>query len=96
MRFHHTCNFCSRINLNHSWTCFSCHYDLCLTCYDSDNTKPTKLKECYKGHLLIYTDKKTRPNVICNKCCNTNFLNQYSCMICDYDECMNCYEKQTI
>ena len=24
MRFHHSCNVCFRINLNHSWTCFSC------------------------------------------------------------------------
>ena len=50
------------------------------------------MKECNMGHLLIYTDKKTHTNMICYKCFNTNFVNQYSCIICDYDECMNCYE----
>lgn len=93
MRYHPNCNLCGRTSLNHSWTCFNCNYDMCLGCYDNNNSRPTdKVKVCDNGHLLVFTDKYKRPNVVCNKCGKANIQNQYSCYVCDYDECINCYE----
>jgi hypothetical protein len=92
-RYYPSCNICNKSNLKHSWTCFNCNYDMCLSCYDKDNTRPTNMvKVCNNRHLLCYTDKNSRPNVKCDKCKKKGFFNQYTCWVCNYDECINCYE----
>ena len=95
-RNHPTCNMCGNSNLNNSWTCFSCNYDMCLSCYDSNNSRPTNsVKVCNNRHTLHYTDSYKRPNVTCNKCGSSNLNNQYTCYACNYDECMSCYEGRS-
>ena len=91
-----TCNVCHKSRLIHSWTCFPCDYDMCLSCYDNNNNRPTKMvKVCNKRHLLVYSDSKQRQNVKCDKCYKTNFSNQFTCWVCNYDECMACYEGRS-
>ena len=95
-RSYPTCNICGTSGLKYSWTCFTCNYDMCLSCYDKDNTRPTnKVKVCNKRHLLYHTDCYKRPNVKCDKCYKTGFLNQYTCWVCNYDECQSCYDGRT-
>ena len=90
------CDVCKQVNLMNSWTCFSCDYDMCLNCYDYNNQRPTnKVKVCNMRHLLVYTDCYQRPNVRCDVCGTTNISNQYTCWICNFDECLNCYEGRT-
>ncbi len=92
-RYYPTCNICGQSNLQHSWTCFSCNYDMCLKCYDKDNSRPTsKVKVCNNRHLLCYTDRVSRPNVQCDVCGKKNPKHQYTCWECNYDECKRCYE----
>jgi len=95
-RSYPSCNICNTSRLKHSWTCFTCDYDMCLACYDLNNNKPTKnIKVCNKRHLLVYTDLNQRKNVKCDKCGKQRMTHQYTCWVCNYDECQSCYEGRT-
>jgi len=94
LRYHPSCNGCGRQNLNNSWSCFPCDYDMCLTCYDQNNTHPTKnCKVCLKGHVLVYTTKYQRQNVTCDRCGRSYLDSQFTCYGCNFDLCMNCYQN---
>jgi len=92
MRNNARCDLCKKTNLNYTWTCFPCDWDLCTDCYDINNNCPTKsVKVCRKNHLLVYTTQFNRPNVKCDTCGSKYCQAQYTCYICDYDMCTNCY-----
>ena len=93
-RFNPTCNICRRPGLNNSWCCFSCDFDMCLTCYDQNCQYPTKsLKFCRKRHSLLYADSTTRGFRRCDKCFTSNLLQSYCCYACNYDLCLSCYNN---
>jgi len=93
-RFGAKCNTCGRGNLNNVWTCFPCNYDMCLTCYDQNNERPTnQLKFCRQRHPLVYADSTTRGFRRCDICKTTGLLQSYCCYNCDYDMCSNCYNS---
>ena len=59
------------------------------------NSSQTKIvKFCNKKHKLLYTDSNQRNNVVCNNCGKTKINHQFTCTICDYDECQTCYNER--
>ncbi len=89
-----TCDICMRNNLNNTWACFTCDFDMCLTCYDQNCERPTNsLKFCRNRHSLMYADQTTRGYRTCDVCYTSGLLQSYCCYVCDYDLCLNCYNS---
>lgn len=89
------CRLCEVQKSTPSWHCAQCSYDICKICAIKFNAFPIELKEkCLLKHSL--KQEKYNGNVKCRECSNTIISNGYSCNICNYYACGNCYRYHSL
>ena len=97
------CDICrSSGSVSNGYSCSSCCYDLCASCYskkNSTNVNATVVK-CTNLHPLVLGGNvgnsiyRTQ-RFSCNGCRSTGSVsNGYSCSTCSYDLCASCYSKK--
>lgn len=89
------CDSCGRVGLFQAFTCFPCDFDLCDTCYNTQAMRGSGQSMnafCRFNHPLKFTQ---RTSARCDSCGRTGLLMSYCCTLCDYDNCDQCYLKNT-
>ncbi|OMJ84810.1 hypothetical protein SteCoe_13997 [Stentor coeruleus] len=99
---------CSNCNIEYTestHSCVSCIYDLCLSCFNSENLIQKLPEKCPSGHNLYYSDHQIQiykvlyntEEFICNSCEKAFSSDEnYHCSICEYDLCNTCYNIMRI
>lgn len=103
------CNFCRTGDLNKTWSCLPCNFDLCENCIDDQVFCEPLLSDsqilCENSHALyyfknsdlFYTRKmRTESLVSCNFCQKSWKGGSWACRLCQFDLCNECVDRSQL
>ncbi|KAL4484793.1 hypothetical protein ABPG74_019970 [Tetrahymena malaccensis] len=90
-KYNAVCDFCDRQDLEYSWNCSECQYDLCQVC-----SQDTKIHLSLHPHKLKFTISNQRQQnflATCHECEQSQLKLTWHCPECKYDVCEDCMKQ---